>query len=117
MTDQELMFQTLDYYIQGGTNGNRAQVAKAFHPGTYMKFVKEGKLVDVPIQEYFEKFIQEGVVQSRTVAIDGVDMTGNAGSAKLTIDYPTHQFVDFFNLLKLDGQWLIVSKIFQRIDK
>jgi hypothetical protein len=117
MTDKELVLETLGYYTHGGTNGDPKTVAKAFHPSAFMKFVKEEKLIDVPINDYFTKFIQEGVIQNRTVAIDNIDITGNAGSAKLTIDYPTHQFVDYFNLLKVDGAWLIVSKIFQRIDK
>ena len=46
-----------------------------------------------------------------------IDITGNAASVKLTIDYETHQFVDYFNLLKIKGQWLIVNKIFYRIYK
>jgi hypothetical protein len=117
MTDKDLIHQTIGYYTNGGTNGEPKTVARAFHPSAFMKFVKEGKLIDVPIDDYFTKFIQEGVIQNRTVTIDNIDITGNAASAKLTIDFPTHQFIDYFNLLKVDGVWLIVSKIFQRIDK
>jgi hypothetical protein len=116
MTDKESMLQTLGYYIDGGTNGEPQTVAKAFHPSAYMKFIRDGKLIDVPIEDYFTKFIKEGIVQDRKVNIDYVESTGDAGSAKLTIDYPTHRFVDYFNLLKIDGGWLIVSKIFQRIE-
>ncbi|WPB58167.1 nuclear transport factor 2 family protein [Xylophilus sp. GOD-11R] len=51
------------------------------------------------------------------MSIDYIDIRGTAASASLTIDYLTQQFIDFFNLLKIDGRWQIVSKIFYRIPK
>lgn len=74
-------------------------------------------LPDVPIAAYFSDYIKEGMMQQRTIEINSVDISGNAAQAKLTIDYSTHQFIDYFNLLKTDGRWLIVSKIFYRKDK
>ena len=117
MTDHELVLRTIGYYITGGNNGEPETVARAFHPSAYMKFVKEGKLIDVPIQEYFAKYIQNGLIQQRTVTIDHVAITGDAGAVRLNIDYSTHRFIDYFSLLKVGGEWLIVSKIFQRIEK
>ena len=117
MTDRELIQQTINYYAEGGTNGEPETVAKAFHPTAFMKFIKAGEFTDVPIEEFFSSFIQKGKTQQRTVAVNYIDVTGNTASAKLTIDYATHQYVDYFNLLKIKEQWLIVSKIFYRIDK
>ena len=117
MTDLEKIEQVIGFYADGGTNGLPDVVAKAFHPTAYMKFVKEDQLVDVPISEYFSVYIKKDVVLERTITINNIDITETAASAKLTIDYSTHQFIDYFNLLKINGEWLIVSKIFQRINK
>jgi len=109
--------KTIAYYTEGGTEGDAAKVAKAFHPAATMKFIKEGAMVDEPIAVYFEKYIAAGVKQNRQTYIDAIDIKGTAASARLTLDYPTHQFIDYFNLLKIDGQWLVVSKIFHRVPK
>jgi len=117
MTDLEQIHETINFYAEGGTKGEPETVAKAFHPSAYMKFIKDGELVDVPIQKYFSDFIKNGVAQERIVTINSIDITGNASSVKLTIDYSTHQFIDYFNMLKIDNRWLIVSKIFFRTNK
>lgn len=117
MTDKDLIQQTISYYAEGGTNGDPETAAKAFHSTAYMKFIKAGEFTDVPIEDFLLNFIQKGKSQQRTVTVNYIDITGDAASAKLTLDYPTHRFVDYFNLLKIKEQWLIVSKIFYRIDK
>jgi protease I len=79
--------------------------------------MKDAVFTDVPIAEFLSDYIKKGVVQQRTFEINSIDISGNAAQAKLTIDYSTHQFIDYFNLLKTGGHWLIVSKIFYRKDK
>ena len=117
MTDLEKIHETINFYAEGGTFGQPETVAKAFHPTAYMKFMKGEELVDIPIQKYFSDYIKGGVTQERVVTINSIDITGNASAVKLTIDYTTHQFIDYFNMLKIDNRWLIVSKIFFRINK
>lgn len=82
-----------------------------------MKFIRGDVFIDVPIAAFLTDYIKEGVMQQRTIEINSIDISGNAAQAKLTIDYDTHQFIDYFNLLKADGHWFIVSKIFYRKDK
>jgi hypothetical protein len=92
-------------------------VSKAFHPTATMKFIKEDALIDVPIEKYFTDYLKAGQVQDRTVNVDYINISGNAAQAKLTLDYPTFQFIDFINLLKINDTWLIVGKIFYRNNK
>jgi len=116
-TDRKAIQQVIGWYADGGTRGDPKMVARAFHPSATLKFVRDGTLVDEPIEVFFRDYIRSGVAQKRTVHTDRIDIQGSAASARLTIDYPTHKFVDYFNLLKIDGHWLIVSKIFHRMDK
>lgn len=116
-SDKLAIERVIGFYSEGGTHGDAATVARAFHPSASMKFIKNGAFVDEPIAAYFKNYIPAGVQQHRTVRTDYIDVRGTAASARLTIDYPTHQFIDYFNLLKQDGEWLIVSKIFHRIAK
>jgi hypothetical protein len=43
--------------------------------------------------------------------IKSIDITGNAASAKITIDTENRFFTDYFNLLKINNEWKIVDKI------
>jgi protease I len=117
VAERKSIHQVISYYAEGGTRGDAQTVARAFHPSATMKFVKEGRLVDEPIDAFYRNYIRPGVLQQRTVEVDSIDIQGTAAAARLTIDYPTHQFIDYFNLLKIDGEWAIVSKIFHRIPK
>jgi hypothetical protein len=44
--------------------------------------------------------------------IVSVDVTGNAASAKVELDYPSAKLTDYMSLLKVGNEWRIVNKIF-----
>lgn len=112
-SDLQLVSQTLNYYLDGGTNNDFETLAKAFHPTATMKFIgKEYK--EVNALEFFKKGMKPGPKQNRKTRIVSVSITGNAAHAQLEIEYPTFMFIDYMNLLKVDGEWKIVGKIFYR---
>jgi hypothetical protein len=42
-----------------------------------------------------------------------IDVEGTAATARIEIDNWTgHRFTDFFTLVKIDGRWLILNKVF-----
>lgn len=41
-----------------------------------------------------------------------VDVTGDAAVAKVELDYPNALLTNYFTLLKVDGKWMIMNKIF-----
>ena len=43
-----------------------------------------------------------------------VDVTGDVAVAKVVLDYPNARFTDYFALLKVDGEWRVMTKIFHR---
>ena len=53
----------------------------------------------------------------RKRSIDQVDVTGNAAMARVTLDYPSGTFTDYFVLLKVDGEWKIANKVWTRQPK
>ena len=116
-TDKKLLEETLMNYLDGGTFGDTTRVTAAFHPSATMKFVNNqtGKFTDVPIADYLKGAkANAGKKADRRTRIVSYDMMGTAAQAKVESAYPTFKFIDYFNLLKIDGRWLIVSKIFYR---
>jgi protease I len=42
---------------------------------------------------------------------------GTAATAVTEEELPTFKFVDFLNLLKINGEWKIVSRVYSRVEK
>ena len=118
-TDDALIQETLLNYLEGGTNGDTTRLIKAFHPSASMKLVdfKTGQFRDVPIADYLNNARKTaGQKSERTTRIVRYEYAGTAAQARVEIDYPTFRFIDFFNLLKINNEWKIVSKIVYRQD-
>ena len=49
---------------------------------------------------------------ARKRRIELVDVTGNAAVGKIVLDYPDAYIVDYMSLLKTNGEWRIINKIF-----
>lgn len=119
-SDLELVTETIQNYLDGGTYGDTTKMAKVFHPSATMKFVdvKTAEFRDVPIAKYLEGGkANAGKKSERTTRILHIDITGTAAQAKIELDYPSTKLTDYFNLLKINGEWKVVSKIFAREDK
>ncbi|OQA38384.1 MAG: putative lumazine-binding protein [Acidobacteria bacterium ADurb.Bin340] len=46
-----------------------------------------------------------------------LEVAGDAATAKVVLDYPTFRFIDYLHLLKLEGRWAIVDKVYHREDR
>ena len=106
--------KTLNYYLEGGTNNDFETLKKAFHENASMKFVANGEYTEVNAIAFFKKGMKPGPPQNRDTRIVYINVTGNAANAQIEIEYPQFSFIDYMNLLKVNGEWKIVSKIFYR---
>jgi protease I len=116
--DEAAVRQTVQYYFDGGKNRDSVALRKAFHPEARMLFAKDGKLVVVPIGEYIarvaESTLKPGEVDSTRRRVTSVDVAGDAAIARLELERPDAVLTDYMSLLKVDGRWQIVNKIFTR---
>lgn len=116
-SDYSLVEKTVSYYLDGGTNNDFETLKKAFHKDAKMKFIKGESYTEVNAIDFFEKAIKPGPKQNRTSIVEQINIAGNAANARLRIDYPNFYFIDYMNLLKIDGEWKIVNKIFHKQNK
>jgi protease I len=116
--DEAAIRQTVQYYFDGGKNRDSLTLRKAFHPEARMLFARDGKLVVIPIGEYITRVgsekLKPGEVDSTERKVASVDVVGDAAVAKLQLKRPGSLIADYMSLLKVDGRWLIVNKIFTR---
>jgi len=73
----------------------------------------DGKLEIVDKEKYFSWYQPEDFNENLhwETEIYNVDITGNVGSAKIRLESERVQYIDYFNLLKLDDKWWIVHKV------
>jgi len=114
--DYQAITTVLNKYIDGCKQANSAIMKPAFsEKATIFSVDANRKLTGGPIQELFDAidkppFRPSPEAQSVIVKID---IVGSAASARVdSNDVSGFSFSDFFHLLKVDGKWLIVSKIF-----
>ncbi|WP_298421011.1 nuclear transport factor 2 family protein [uncultured Kordia sp.] len=108
---------TVSYYLDGGTNNDFETVKKAFHEKAMMKFVTKDGYKEVNAIEFFKRVIKPGPKQNRKTSIQSITIDGNIAVAKLEIEYPTFFFIDQMSLLKINGIWKVVNKIYYRKNK
>ncbi|MEJ7848117.1 MAG: nuclear transport factor 2 family protein [Pyrinomonadaceae bacterium] len=66
-----------------------------------------------PIQGLFDWNEENGPAADLRGQIAKIDIVGTVASERLELDNWTgHRFTDFFTLLKVDGEWKIMNKVF-----
>jgi len=114
-SDEQAVRACLENYISG--DGDK--VEKAFHPTATMKYidVQSGEFKDVPIADYIARVKSNTTKSDRKIEIVALSIEGNAANGKIKIETNKVIMYDYMNMLKVNGEWKIVSKIFQRVNK
>lgn len=113
--EKELVKIPLENYLKGHETGNPEYMKKAFYTEGKLIFVREGKYTTRTFEEYIA-----GMKDGKPAAdeaqrkrwIESIDISGNAATGKIILDYPTVKFTDYMTLLKIDGEWKIINKSF-----
>ncbi len=113
--DEAAVRACLQEYMSG--DGNRME--KAFHPSATMKYIDAatGEFKDVPIADFIARAKANTTKSERKIEIVSVNVEGTAANGKIKIETDKVILYDYMNLLKINGEWKIVSKIFSRMNK
>ena len=104
---------TLNDYLQGRPVIDIARLRSAFHPDAYVRTIIEGKLVQWTLPQYLD-LVAQAQIQECQPELLSYAWDGDTGSAHVQLTFATFRFIDRFNLIKLDGKWLIVDKVSYR---
>jgi len=111
--DYNAIIAVLNQYNEGGKQAKSEVMKPAFSDqATIFGVDGDGNLTGGPIQGLFD-IIDTAFRPSpeAKAAIVRVDIVGTAASARIdTDDISGFRFTDFFKLLKVNGQWTVVSK-------
>lgn len=85
----------------------------AFHESATIFGYEGSALFAGPIQRLFDWNDRNGPATELVAKIASIDVAGSAACVRLELDNWTGtQYTDFFTLLKVDGEWKIMNKVF-----
>lgn len=112
-SDREAIVQTINTYVSGGISGKSDDMKPAFLEGATIYGYIGPDLFGGPIQGLFDWNDGNGPAADLKSEIAAIDIEGSIATVRLELDNWTgHRFTDMFTLLKTDGEWKIISKVF-----
>jgi len=104
----------VNHYLAGHATGSADEFRAAFHPKAMLYWNRDGAFAERTSADYIAGAPGKPAADEaqRRRSIESLDVTGNAAMAKVVLDYPSVKFTDYLSLVKADGEWKIVNKIF-----
>lgn len=103
-------------YFDGIIKYDEEALRKAFHPDAQVIGSKrDGELEWTAFQDwvlYTRGKAPDPTGRNNTIV--SVDISGGAATVKTELDWPNIHYTDYLSLLKIDGAWRIVNKIWHR---
>jgi len=105
---------TVQNYFEGRKTANLEQLQKAFTKTATLFTVQNKKQLIISFSTYLEKVKNDGKKNVKTTIIDG-DINNNIAIFKTSFKYTDTSYQDYLTLLKINGNWKITTKTFQKI--
>lgn len=104
-------------YFDGLHFSDTKRLSRIFHPQAVYACATEGELLRLTMEEYFpivdKRPSPASRSEARTDRIVSIEFAGPVTAfAKLNCAIGPKHFTDFLTLVKLDGRWQIISKVF-----
>ena len=117
LTDLEQAIQT---YFDGLYEGDAAKLGSVFHDVAHLFSVNDGKLSDLPREQWFEwvrsrKSAASQDLQREDFIVQIDRSSPNTAFAKVQCQIPPRYFTDYLTFVKLADGWKIVSKTFHTL--
>ena len=113
LIDREGVAQAVQHYIDGAISGRGDDMKRGFHPqATIFGYVGDDLLAGA-IQQLYDWNDANGPARELQARIANIDITGTVATVRLELENWTgSRFTDLFTLLKVDGTWKIMNKVF-----
>lgn len=113
VNEYDAIAATMQHYIDGAKSGRSEEMKPAFHADATIFGYVGPDLFAGPIQGLYDWHDGNGAAAGAEIRLASIDVAGTAASVRVEIDNWTgHRFTDFLTLLKVDGVWKIMNKVF-----
>jgi len=109
--------QTIEMYFDGWLTGDTTKIGTAMHSTCQLKNIKDDGVVIYDRAKYLSFFKPRPKLENAGGKILDIDITGPIASAKVELETAERLFTDYFNMMKVNGQWYIVDKVSTNVQK
>jgi hypothetical protein len=106
----------VESYLSAVRSGDLAHFNSSFHPAARSGTVRAGRYAELPRDSGLACLAGDAARRPQT-RILALDLAGPCASAKAEWDCGSFKIVDYLSLLKIEGQWRIVGRIFYRTEE
>ena len=98
---------------QSGRSGRSAEMKPAFHANATIHGYLGPDLIAGPIQVLCDWVDENPAATELQSWIASTDLNATVATVRLELEnWSGHRFTDLFTLLKVEGKWKIISKVF-----
>ncbi len=113
VNEYDAIAMAIQPYIDGGKSGKGDDMKPAFHKDATIFGYAGSDLFAGPIQQLFAWNDQNGPATGLQARITSIDLIDTVATVRLELDNWTgSRYTDMFTLLKVDGEWKIMNKVF-----
>ena len=113
LNDYDEITKVLNHYIDGARSGRGDEMKPAFHKDATIFGYVGSKLFAGPIQQLYDWNDENGPATELEVQISCIELIETIATVRIELDNWTgFRFTDLFTLLKIDGEWKIMNKVF-----
>ncbi len=111
--DYQAVKETLNKYLEAGKQGKSEIMKPAFHKDAIMYTSADGNVSGGAIQGLFDYIDNNPAAPEIKAEITSIEIAGNIAYAQVESDnWHGERFSDMFLLLKDNGDWKIITKVF-----
>jgi hypothetical protein len=113
MTEKDAITSAVQHYIEGAKSGSSTEMRRAFHDDATIFGYEGDSLFAGPIRRLFDWHDQNGAAPDLKAKIVNIDVAGSIATVRLELyNWTGTNYTDLFTLLKVDGHWRIMNKVF-----
>ena len=114
------IMEVLGDYFDGFYASDIDKLRSVFHPNCHLLSAADGPLADDDMETIYARVAGRtapaAVKQKRLDEVISIDKSGpEAALAKVRIAIGPKLYTDYLNLLRIDGRWQIISKIYTHV--
>ena len=111
--ESDAIAKVVQHYIDGGRSGKGDDMKPAFHKDATIFGYAGADLFAGPIQRLFDWVDGNGPAKELQARIASIDIVDSVATVRLELDdWIGSRYTDMFTLLKVDGEWKIMNKVF-----
>ncbi len=113
VSEYDVIANVVQQYIDGAKSGRGDDMKPAFHKDATIFGYVGDDLFAGPIQKLFDWNDENGPATELQARIASIDLIDTVATVRLELDnWIGARFTDLFTLLKVDGKWKIMNKVF-----